>query len=479
MYRVVRILCEDTTSLPESLIAVLNDQLMPESIEVIGSGFSYDNTDFADEQIPSLNLLYVRSNHSLNHSLASNWVAQMKVGDFGVYLEDAGPVIMQGGAPVFRRFLYDRESRHDIPVYQTGGALRSNWKITKEDVPLPKQVYLGLTQICNRSCLFCVSRTFETAMLSLDTVRQLARKLRDHVEVVALTGAGEAMVHPEFWPAVEILMEEIPNVRFKINSSGVTVGKFAERIVQYPFRNLTISLNAATPETYRRFIGGDFEQVQSSIRKLVSVRAQYGAPHQLGLTLSIVLMNSTMAELPDFVSRAFELGVEEVQGIYLMINDAELESESPWHHPQRANELFDKALERAASLGIAMRLPPRFQDREKVSHDFQASSLPETQGQACVEAWSTIYVRPNGEILPCPYSEEALGNIHHAQLDEIWNGSGYNTLRETLVEKRYQHMCRHCCGFNETGHVDDYLSHWLGARQPDASKSRALPLLKG
>jgi radical SAM protein with 4Fe4S-binding SPASM domain len=478
MYRVVRILCRDNASISESSLAALNAQLSPESIEVIGSGFSERQTRRADERTPALNLLYSPPGHPLDRSLASNWITHNPVGDFGIYLEDAGPVIMHGGAPVFQRYLQEQESRHDIPVYQAGGAFRDNWTTTKDDVPLPKQVYLGLTQVCNRSCSFCVSRTFETAMLSLDTVRQLARKLRDHVEVIALTGAGEAMVHPEFWPAVEILMEEIPNVRFKMNSSGVTAGKFAERIVQYPFRNLTISLNAATAETYRRFIGGDFEQVRSSIRKLVSVRAQHGGD-QLGLTLSIVLMNSTMAELPDFVCRAFELGVEEVQGIYLMINDAELEAESPWHHPQKANELFDEALQRAASLGIAMRLPPRFHDRERVSHDFQASSLPETQGQACVEAWSTIYVRPNGEILPCPYSEEALGNIHHAELNEIWNGSPYNVLRETLVEKRYQQMCRHCCGINETGHVDDYLSHWLGARQPAPAQSRSLPLWKG
>lgn len=478
MYRVVRILSQDTASLPESLITRLTAQFKNASIEVVGSGFSYDIADLTDGRIPSLNLLYVQSSQSLNRLVASNLIEQNRVGDFGIYLEDVGPVIMQGGSPVFRRFLHDRESRHDIGAYQAGARFRSNWQITKEEVPLPKQVYLGLTQICNRSCSFCVSRTFETAMLSLDTVRQLARKLRDDVEVVALTGAGEAMVHPQFWPAVDILIEEIPNVRFKMNSSGVTVGKFAERIVQYPFRNLTISLNAATAETYGQFIGGDFEQVRSSIRKLVSVRAKHGA-HQLGLTLSIVLMNSTIAELPDFVCRAFELGVEEVQCIYLMINDAELESESPWHHPQRANEFFNEALKRAASLGILMRLPPRFRDREKVSPDFQVSSLPETQGQACVEAWSTIYVRPNGEILPCPYTEEALGNIHHAELDEIWNGSAYDTLRETLVEKKYQHMCRHCCGFNETGHVDDYLSHWLGARRPETSKSRFLPLLKG
>ena len=387
---------------------------------------------------------------------------------------------MQGGRSVLRRFFADRSARHDIPVYEAGGSTRDIWeRLVEGNVPLPRQIYLGLTQICNRSCSFCVSRSFAPAVLSLDLVRQLARQLRDHVDVIALTGAGEAMVHPDFWCAVDILVEEIPGIRFKMNSSGVTLGKAAERIVQYPFRNITVSLNAATPETYQRFIGGNFEQVLSSIKKMVAERARSESGADLSLTLSMVLMNSTVPELPDFVSRAFELGVEEVQGIYLMINDSELESESPWHRPQWSNAFLERATERASALGVAVRLPPRFREAQGISNGFQLSSLPETQGQACVEPWSTIYVRPNGDILPCPYSEESLGNITYQALDDIWNGAPYHALRESLAAKTYQKMCGHCCGFNETGQVDDYLSHWLGERQPHKPKSRALRVFNG
>jgi len=90
-------------------------------------------------------------------------------------------------------------------------------------------------------------------------------------------------------------------------------------------------------------------------------------------------MNSTVQELPDFVSRAFELGIEEVQGIYLMINSPELEAESPWHHPERSNRFLDCAKDCASSLGVATRLPPRFVERRSSSTHFQLSSLPEMQ----------------------------------------------------------------------------------------------------
>jgi MoaA/NifB/PqqE/SkfB family radical SAM enzyme len=298
------------------------------------------------------------------------------------------------------------------------------------------------------------------------------------VYLIALTGAGEAMVHPDFWQIVEILSNNLPNVQFKMNSSGVTLKKAAERLVQYPFRNITISLNAATPETYERFIGGNFEQVLAGIKALVAARARSASGDSLRLTLSMVLMNSTISELPDFVSKAFELGVEEVQGIYLMINEGRLAAESPWHQPQRSNEFLTLSAERAARLGVATRLPPRFNEQVSAASLFQPSSLPESQGQACVEPWSTTYIRPNGDVISCPYSEMPLGNICESDFDEIWHGALYGGLRDSLDRKEYWGMCRSCCGFNETGRVDDYLSHWLGERRPADDTLRSLPILK-
>ena len=478
MRRLIRVLSEDAPFLASSLIEDIRIYLKQDDFELRHSSISDMQELSIDSECELIDLLYIPANHAFDSVLGRSFAAKTQAKDIGVYVESMGPLIMQGGKYVLQRFFADRTSRHDIPVYEAGKIIRSRWKKTKQDeAPLPKQIYLGLTQICNRSCSFCVSRSFSPAMLSLDVIRGLAKQLRDDVYVIALTGAGEAMMHPEFWRIVDILSENIPNVQFKMNSSGVALGKAAERLLQYPFRNITISLNAATPDTYHRFIGGSFEQVMTSIKKFVVARALSASNATPTLTLSMVLMNSTVSELPDFVSRAFELGVEEIQGIYLMVNDSELEMESPWHQPERSNSFLDLASERAAKLGVGVRLPPRFNEGSCSSGRFQPSSLPETQGQACVEPWSTIYIRPDGDIISCPYSEKPLGNILNSDLEVIWNGHLYRGLRESLLERDYWDMCEHCCGFNEVGRVDDYLSHWLGERKPSSIKLRSLPVL--
>jgi radical SAM protein with 4Fe4S-binding SPASM domain len=475
----VRLFSEDMTLIARS---------SSEGLEVLAQGSEYLRYRSFMLQIEeliksatwqSLDLLYRSPTSALDLKVGARFAAQTDADEVGFYVEGAGPLIVQGGKPVLQRFFADRLGRHDVHVYEAGGSIRTTWETGKQDdVRLPIQIYLGLTQKCNRSCSFCVSRSFDPAVLPLDTVRKLAEQLRDSVQVVALTGAGEALVHPHFWDAIEILAVGIPNVQFKMNSSGVGLGKAAERLLQYPFRNITISLNAATPGTYGRFIGGGFDRVVESIHQLVVARARSASGGDLRLTISMVLMKSTVSELPDLVSKAFELGVEEVQGIYLMINSSQLEAESPWHQPERTNALLDAASERAATLGVALRSPPRFNEKSGVSNCFQPSSLPETQGQFCVEPWSTVYIRPDGDIISCPYGEEALGNIFKLPLSAIWNSQRYQELRRSLTEKDYQPMCAHCCGFNEAGRVDDYLSHWLGDRNSAGAASRSLPVLE-
>jgi radical SAM protein with 4Fe4S-binding SPASM domain len=411
-------------------------------------------------------LLYIADDRVLDLDEARRFATRHGSDAVGVNVEGIGPIVMRGGTAVMQRFLLRQSQRHDLKVYEAGANARDSCAAADEHFPMrPRQIYLGLTQLCNRSCSFCVSRGFDADTLSLSAIRKVMHELRESIQVVALTGAGEALVHPQFFDAVDIICNEIPGVELKMNSSGVALGKAARRLLLYPFRNITISLNAATAETYRKVVGGSFEPVLTSIETFIAERARSPRSDDLRVTLSIVLMRSTMPELPAFVSLAFELGVEEVQGIYLMVNGKHHADESPWHSPDVSNKWLDEAATRASKLGVAVRFPPKFGDCAVTGP--QSSSLPESQGQACVEPWSTLYVRPNGDVLPCPYAEASLGNIRTEGIAEIWNGGGFAELRVSLANRRYQPMCAHCCGFNEGGRVDDYLSHWLGDRHPD------------
>jgi MoaA/NifB/PqqE/SkfB family radical SAM enzyme len=409
-----------------------------------------------------VDLLHIPLGDTFDLTVAEELGKQGCAGPIGVLLGQEEVLLMDGEREVFRHFLQRQVRRHDIGLYEEGGSIREQWQQERGQVPLPNQVYLGLTQACNRSCNFCVSRQFEPTRLDLETIERLAWELRDRVRLVALTGAGEAMVHPQFWAVVELFTKIIPGVEFKMNTSGVTLARNASKLVEWPFRNITVSLNAAKEATYEQFVGKGFGSVLDGIRALVTWREKANRK-DLRLTLSIVLMKSTLPELPQFVDLAFRLGVEEIQGIHLMIHDDQLAAESPWLDREESNYWLNRTTLRAAALGVIANLPPLFgcgRKRDAV----QFASLPTSVGQACVEAWSIAYVRPDGNLIACPYGEQFLGNIKTASFDSVWNGNLYNDLRHKLVDRDYWGMCQHCCGLNEAGHVDDFESHWLGER---------------
>ncbi|MFL5910654.1 MAG: radical SAM/SPASM domain-containing protein [Gaiellaceae bacterium] len=417
-------------------------------------------------------LLHVPSGSRPEPEVAAGLAARSHGGDVGLLSDDAGVALVQAGAERFARLFAPRDEQADASAYAAGGDARDRWESGAG--PALRQVYLGLTQRCNRSCSFCVSRTFDYDLLSLEEVERLANEMAAaRVSTIALTGAGEAMTHPDFWAALDLLHAKLPEATFKMNTSGVALIRNAERLLRYPVKNITVSLNAGTQATYERFVGRGYDAVLRGIDAVAAERVR-AARSDLRLCLSVVLMSSTILEMPKVVDLAFRFGVEEVQGIYLMVNDGGLADESPWHRQAGSNRWLAATARRGAALGIETSLPPRFGVGDSSAGTTQRTSLPTTQRQACVEAWSTTYIRPDGEVLPCPYFERSLGSIREAPLTEVWKGARYEELRESLASRSYADECSHCCGFNEGGTVEDYESHWLGTRKP--LRGVALPM---
>jgi len=303
-------------------------------------------------------------------------------------------------------------------------------------------------------------------MLPRDTVRAAVAEVAASLDVIALTGGGEALMHPHFWEILDDIRELCPQVRFKMNTSGVALTKEASRLVEYPIDNITISLNAGTTETYHQVVGPNMAVVLEGIATLAAARAAAGRS-DLRLCLSMVLMRSTLPELRRLIEIAVERGVEEVQGIYLMAYDASLAHELPWTMPEESNAYVADAARYADQLGVIASLPPAFGGGNRTGSD-QVASLPLTEGQRCVEPWSTAYLKADGGVVPCPYFERSMGSLapDGSGIEAVWWGEQYDELRWQLATGARCSECEHCAGFNETGSVDDELSHWLADRRP-------------
>ncbi len=63
----------------------------------------------------------------------------------------------------------------------------------------------------------------------------------------------------------------------------------------------------------------------------------------------------------------------------------------------------------------------------------------------CQALWHTLFVRPDGSVVPCQHLfEEPVGDLRAQPLDEVWNAPA---LRRTRLEQRAEAfpICRRCC----------------------------------
>ena len=64
----------------------------------------------------------------------------------------------------------------------------------------------------------------------------------------------------------------------------------------------------------------------------------------------------------------------------------------------------------------------------------------------CKAPWTNFYIDVNGNVKCCCFLVMSLGDLNENTLEEIWNGSGFCTIRENMISGDYG-MCNPSCPF--------------------------------
>lgn len=62
----------------------------------------------------------------------------------------------------------------------------------------------------------------------------------------------------------------------------------------------------------------------------------------------------------------------------------------------------------------------------------------------CPVLWTSTFIQPDGEVIPCQYYGIRMGNILEENLSKIWNSHKYRKLRKMLRKKIFP-GCKRCC----------------------------------
>jgi MoaA/NifB/PqqE/SkfB family radical SAM enzyme len=311
------------------------------------------------------------------------------------------------------------------------------------DAPLPSYVEIEVTTHCNLRCAICEHTYWREPSRHMPMDAFL--KILDQFPVlrwVGLTGIGESFLHPEFPAMVREVKRrgahlELYDTFYFIDDA---MGRF---LLDVGCDTLLASLDAATPETYSRLRrGSDFARVTGNLRRLFTEKRR-GGFHKPELAFHFIVNTLNRHELVPFVRLARELGG----------GPARVEFTRLLHPYPEVAELFCEITpaEREAVMAAG---------RETgMTIGWNADTRVDKPPCAACTAWTMPFIFVTGEVIPCCSGNEAnardrqketsMGNIFTTPLREIWNGTRYRELRQSLRAGRFPDACRNCCLYRE------------------------------
>jgi MoaA/NifB/PqqE/SkfB family radical SAM enzyme len=317
---------------------------------------------------------------------------------------------------------------------------------------LPRSLYLEATNRCDSACQTCI-RTFRTleppADLTLAQVRRIVEQF-PALDRVVLHGIGEPLLNREIFDIVAWLKARGPTVLFNSDAISLTAPR-ARRLIDCGLDEYRVSMDAATPATYRRLRGVDqFARVVANVRELGRQQRELGADRpRVSLWFTATRVN--LDELPLFVRLAADLGVPEVYVQRLVFNGLGLATADHALHGRlqaREQALLDEAERRAAGAGLALRASGLATPLASLSGG-DGGPRP---WAGCQRPWTLAYVTANGNVLPCcvspwvarDYEALVLGNAFREPFADIWNGVRYRGFRTDFESDTPPDPCRGC-----------------------------------
>lgn len=242
----------------------------------------------------------------------------------------------------------------------------------------PANLQIARSNLCNFKCVYCTDHRpgNDIPRTRLDGAQWDAlMKLVPRTELIAFHGISEFLIDPAFFDIVAQCAHA--RVALSLNTNGsVCTPRHVKVLVEHPAAVvMTVSVDAASAQTFRAIRGWDFDRVLANIRTYVE--AFRGRPFSW-ITLSFVITKTNVHEMADFVRLAASLGVNAVRfnrlheyGMNWRVTTKtggtfDYQLETTRHYAAIYNSQLDEARQAGEDTGIHVELPAPFSDPTSV-----------------------------------------------------------------------------------------------------------------
>jgi radical SAM protein with 4Fe4S-binding SPASM domain len=322
-------------------------------------------------------------------------------------------------------------------------------------IGFPAHPVWEMTTACNLRCVHCHAAGGKAAAdeLATDEAKSLLDQLAKVPEfrMMAFTG-GEPLVRHDLFELLAY-SQALGFTNTMATNATLIDDRVARRLRRFGLAIAAVSLDGFTAEQHDRVrgIAGSF------VRAIEGMRALRRAG--IILHVNITVMEYNIGQLEDLMALVDELGT----GILLMyqlvpvgrgrdISQAALDL--------GANERLIRFMADAQRTARAIMEPvagpqywPFLLKRAGISNG-PLLRLAEALFHGCSAGRGFVYIKPNGDVWPCPFIEERCGNVRETPFQQIWASSPvFEDLRkrETRLSGRcgeceYRRLCGGCRG---------------------------------
>jgi MoaA/NifB/PqqE/SkfB family radical SAM enzyme len=326
---------------------------------------------------------------------------------------------------------------------------------------MPTWINLTSTTVCNLKCFMCnqfLDPESPKQMMDDEVYEQVVRELYPYARTMQLSAFGEPLMTPKMDQKLDDL--ERYGMKLEMVSNGTLMmreSRFREQLLR-TLELVTFSMDGATRPTYNSVrTGAEFNEVVSNISRFAELRLALPKEKRPRMNFNFILMRRTVAEAPKFVEMVHRWGGDHIVFNHLVTFHPSLKGESLNYCRAYANEWQDRTREVAKDLGVAITIPPNFQDVAPPSERPAAAPVaaPVTVAKParpcgpppikCWFLWQRVYITPSGEVVPCCLAGMPnFGSMRQQPFYDVWNGPTYRDYRKHVFTDKPLGKCKTC-----------------------------------
>jgi MoaA/NifB/PqqE/SkfB family radical SAM enzyme len=147
----------------------------------------------------------------------------------------------------------------------------------------------------------CYVSKYKKSFLPKEKIIRILNNIRPYAKKIVFVGEGEPLLHPNIRDILEICRSM--NVEVSINTNGILLEReLSETIVSMKDFELKVSLDASTPQTYKKVRGRDvFEKILQNVKIFSELKDR--SNNDAKLIFVYVVMRENISEVLSFVEK--------------------------------------------------------------------------------------------------------------------------------------------------------------------------------